>query len=172
MKEIALIAAVDKKWGIGRENELLFHLKTDMKFFKETTRGNIVIMGRKTMESLPGGKPLADRTNIVLTHEDSTNFLEKNPAEAAWTVCHSVNEVLVYVQTVPGEIYIIGGGSVYREFEPYASVALVTKIEEEREADTFFPDLDAMDGWKLASAGERFCENGVCGQFLRYEKRA
>lgn len=170
MKEIALIAAVDKKWGIGRENELLFYLKTDMKFFKETTRGNVVIMGRKTMESLPGGKPLADRTNIVLTHEDSRSFLEKNPAEAAWTVCHSVNEVLAYVQTVPGEIYIIGGGSVYREFEPYASVALITKLEAEREADTFFPDLDAMVGWKLASAGERFCENGVCGQFLRYEK--
>ncbi len=170
MKEIALIAAVDKNWGIGYENALLFHLKTDMKFFKETTRGNIVIMGRKTMESLPGGKPLADRINIVLTHQEEESFLKENATGDTWIVCHSVEETIDQAQRISGKVYVIGGEMVYREFEPYASRAFITKIEEGKKADAFFPDLDAMSGWKRVSEGKRFCEDGVQGEFVEYEK--
>lgn len=165
MREITLIAAVDKNWGIGCGNALLFHLKTDMEFFSEKTRGNIVIMGRKTMESLPGGKPLADRINIVLTHQNMESL-----SGEGWIICHSVEEVTEYVENVHGTVYVIGGEMVYREFEPYASRAFITKIEEEKEADAVFPNLDIMNGWRLVSAGNRFCEDGVWGEFVEYEK--
>ncbi len=170
MGEISLIAAVDENWGIGYENALLFHLKTDMKFFREKTKGNIVIMGRKTMESLPGGKPLADRINIVLTHEERESFLNGHPAGDSWIVFHTVAEVMDHIENTSREIYVIGGEMVYREFEPYASRAFITKIEKEKRADAFFPNLDAMSGWEMISSGKRFCEDGVWGEFVEYER--
>lgn len=166
MKEIVLIAAVDRNWGIGRKNDLLFHLEEDMRFFREKTRGGIVIMGRATMESLPGGRPLAERVNVVLTHRDMSGA----STEDGWIVCHSVDEVLNYIGDAQEAVYVIGGGMLYREFEPYATRALVTKIEQEKKADTFFPDLDAMSSWSLVSTGKRFCEDGVWGEFTEYEK--
>ena len=129
------ILHADKTWGIGKANTLMFSLPADMKFFRETTKGKIVVMGLNTLRSFPGGKPLKNRTNIVLCPEDVT--------EDVITV-HSLDELLDKVKNYPADdVYVIGGASVYALLFPYCTEILVTKVEEEGGADTFVPNLDA-----------------------------
>ena len=128
MKSITLLAAVDREWGIGYHNQLLFHLKKDMEIFQQKTLQNIVVMGRKTMESLPGGKPLPNRKNIVLTRQ--TSFSRGDGEESgSLVVLHSRREVIQYVADAPEAVFIIGGGEVYQQFLDIASDAYITKVD-------------------------------------------
>ena len=125
-----LIVAVDKNWAIGLHNKLLVSIPADMKFFRETTMGKVVVMGRKTLESFPGGQPLKKRTNIVLTSDK--NYKVKDAV-----VVNSVEALLEELRQYNDEdIYVIGGESIYRQLLPYCKVAHITKIDHAYEADT------------------------------------
>lgn len=127
-----LIVAVDKNWAIGLHNKLLVSIPADMKFFRETTMGKVVVMGRKTLESFPGGQPLKKRTNIVLTSDQ--NYKVKDAV-----VVNSVEALLEELRQYNDEdIYVIGGESIYRQLLPYCKVAHITKIDHAYEADTYF----------------------------------
>lgn len=142
-----LIVAADANWGIGKDNKLLVSIPADMKFFRNTTTGNVVIMGRKTLESFPGGLPLKNRVNIVLTRD-------KNYQAKGAVVVHSVEEALEEAKKYEEEVYVIGGDSVYKQMLPYCSKAYVTKIDFAYEADSFFPDLDKEGEWKVTGRSE------------------
>lgn len=137
------IAAVCDDWGIGKDGKLLVRNKADMRMFKSMTEGNTVIMGRKTLESLPGGKPLANRRNIVLTRGNAFDGVY------GIEVAHCVSDLLGMLS--PSETaYVIGGGTVYRELLPLCSRAIVTRNRCVRDADTFFQNLDASGEWEGA----------------------
>ena len=130
-----LIVNADKNWGIGKNNELLVQIPNDMKMFRSTTIGNVVVMGRKTLESFPNGKPLPKRTNIVLTKN-------KNYAAKGAIVVHSKEELLEELKKYPEEdIFVIGGESIYRMLLPYCTTAYVTRTDYAYDADTYFPNL-------------------------------
>ena len=162
-----LIVAVDKNWAIGNKGKLLVSFPSDMKFFRQETsgEGKAVILGRKTLESFPGGRPLKNRTNIVLT---------KNPdfhAEGA-NVVHSVEEALEAVKDFDDDkIYVIGGDTVYKQFLPYCKLAHVTKIDHAYEADAYFPNLDEQAEWHITGESEEQTYFDLEYQFVRYEKK-
>lgn len=142
-----LIVAVDKNWAIGKNNKLMWSIPADMKFFRETTKGNIVIMGRKTLESFPQGQPLKNRVNIVITGN-------KNYKVKGAVVVHSIEEAMEEAKKYEGEIFVIGGESIYRAMLPYCDTALVTKIDHAFDADTYFPSLDADGEWEMTKISE------------------
>lgn len=142
-----LIVAVDKNWAIGKDNKLMWSIPGDMKFFRETTKGNIIIMGRKTLESFPQGQPLKGRVNIVITR--NPDYKVKGAV-----VVHSVEEAIEEAAKHAGETYVIGGESIYRSMLEYCDVALVTKIDHAFDADTYFPNLDAEKGWEMIKTSE------------------
>lgn len=159
-----LIVAVDKNWGIGKGNKLLVSIPSDMKFFRETTSGKVVVMGRKTLESFPNGLPLKNRTNIVLTKRPDYQVKDA-------IVLHTVEEVLEELKKYESDdIYIIGGESIYRQFLPYCNTAHVTKINHAYEADVYFPDLDAMDEWEITADSEEQTYFDLEYVFLKYER--
>ncbi len=158
-----LIVAADKNFAIGNDGGIPWRLRGDLLYFKEKTLGHAVVMGRKTLESLPGGKPLKDRVNIVLTRD-------ADYAPEGATVCHSVEEVLALPEAQ--DAFVIGGESIYKAFLPYCSHALVTKVDGEFEADTYMVDLDVHPDWKLTDCGEMQEENGICYRFTVYENTA
>ena len=152
------IAAVSQNWGIGKDNHLLFHISADMKRFRELTEGRAVLMGRKTLQSLPGGKGLPRRRNIVLTTDPDFTAPD---AETAHTPVQAVF-------TAGEEAAIIGGESVYRLFLPLCERVYITKVFADAEADAFFPDLDADPHWQIDCESEVFEENGLRYQFVDY----
>ncbi len=158
------IVAVDKNWGIGVENHLLVSIPADMRMFRAETTGKVVVMGRRTLESFPGGSPLKGRRNIVLTRNrdyDAKGVL----------VVGSVEELLEELEDVPGEdVYCIGGESIYRLLLPYCDTAQVTKINFAYQADRFFPNLDEDPAWRLAAQSEEQTYFDLDYQFLRYER--
>ena len=157
------ILSADEHWGIGRENRLLVRIPQDMKYFRNETVGKAVIMGRKTLESFPGGKPLKERVNIVLSKD--------RDYRPGGVVAHSVEEALEAVRDyVPEDVYCIGGGSVYRLFLPYCDTVFVTRIQYTYEADTYFPDLDALPEWRLAGSSEEQTYFDLAYEFCRYER--
>lgn len=159
-----LIVAVDKNWAIGKGNELLVSIPQDMKFFRETTMGKVVVMGRKTLESFPGGQPLKKRINIVITRDKDYKV---NDA----IVVHSVEEALEELKKYEREeIYVIGGESIYRQMLPYCSLAHVTKINHAYEADTYFPNLDEMDDWEITGVSDEQTYFDLEYEFVRYER--
>lgn len=161
-----LIAAVDKNWAIGCQNKLLTSIPEDMKFFRQTTTGKVVVMGRKTLESFPGKKPLKNRTNIVLT---------KNPsyqAEGA-IVVHNEDELWEELKKYDSEdIFVIGGESIYRQFLDECDKAYITKIEYAYTADAYFPNLDEKEEWKITAESEEHTCFDLEYFFLTYEKNA
>ena len=160
-----MIVAADKNWGIGHQNRLLVSIPEDMKFFRSETGGKVVVMGRKTLESFPGGMPLKNRTNIVLT---------RNPGYEAKgaRVLHSVEEVLEELKAYPTEdVYIIGGDSIYEQFLPWCDVIHVTKIDHAYEADAYFPDIDRMPEWVLTGESEEKTYFDLEFRFCSYERR-
>ena len=160
-----LIVAVDKNWANGKENKLLVSIPADMKFFRETTGGKVVVMGRKTLESFPGGKPLKNRINIVLTTD--TSYRVKDALAV-----HSVEELLEELKKYDREdIYVIGGESIYRQLLPYCRLAHVTKIDHAYEADTYFPNLDDMDDWEVTGESEEQTYFDLEYTFVRYERK-
>lgn len=159
-----LIVAVDKNWAIGCNNQLLVSIPSDMKFFRETTMGKIVVMGRKTLESFPGGQPLKKRTNIVITSDP--NYKVKDAI-----VVSGIEEALEELKNYKEEdIYVIGGESIYRQMLPHCKTAYITKIEHTYDADTFFPNLDEMDDWKLTGISDEQTYFDLEYVFTRYER--
>lgn len=159
-----LIVNADKNWGIGKNNELLVQIPNDMKMFRSTTIGNVVVMGRKTLESFPNGKPLPKRTNIVLTKN-------KNFAAKGAIVVHSKEELLEELKKYPEEnIFVIGGESIYRMLLPYCTTAYVTRTDYAYDADTYFPNLDELPEWKLVEESEEETYFDIEYRFTKYEK--
>ncbi len=158
-----LIVAVDIGWGIGKDGGLLYSIPEDMKFFRTMTAGKTVIMGRATLESLPGGKPLPKRRNIIL----SRTLPEVPGAE----VCKTPEEIVALLKDTPTEdIFVIGGESVYRDMLPFCDTAYVTKIEAESEADRHFVNLDEKSEWKIAYRSPMKEYEGTYFAFLTYKK--
>ena len=156
----------DKNWGIGKNNDLMFRLPRDMKFFRETTAGKVVVMGSNTLLSLPGGKPLKGRTNIVLWPDGD--------AEAAkaggYVLVRSLGELLAEVKKyAPDDVFVIGGAMMYHTLLPYCSHALLTKVDADGGAQAFFDDLDALPEWTLTSESEPMEDNGYTIRFCTYE---
>jgi len=157
---------VDKNWGIGCENKLLFHLPEDLKRFRRLTVGKVVVMGRKTLESLPGGVPLKNRTNIVLSRN-------KNLKIPGAIVCNSTEDLLKELEKYDeDDIFIIGGQAVYIELIEHCRFAYVTKINAESSADVFFPNVDEMLSWMQTEETESKEHEGIKYVFCLYERKA
>lgn len=149
------IVAVDLNWGIGYKGNLLERIPEDMKFFKQTTIGKVVIMGRETFESLPGREPLKDRVNIVLSRNE--NFTSDKVI-----ICRSLNELFDIIKSyTDDDVFVIGGESVYAQLLPYCTDAYVTKIESTHQADKYFINLDEDKRWKLSIKGETKHYNSI-----------
>lgn len=140
MKNISIIVATDLQLGIGKDNQLLWRIQDDMKRFKQLTTGNVVVMGRKTFESLPKGA-LPDRENIVLTHQMTDLKGVK--------LVGSVDEALLAMSDTK-ENFIIGGGEIYSLFFPFARTLYLTQVQHQFDADTFFPAF-IKEEWETES---------------------
>lgn len=159
-----LIAAVDKNWAIGYKNQLLVSIPSDMKQFRQKTTGHIVVMGRKTLESFPGGLPLKNRLNIVLT--SNRNYQVKDAV-----IVHSEEELKEELKKYDtDEIFVIGGESIYRMLEPLCDEAFLTKIDHSYQADAHFPNLDADPSWVLKEESEENTCFDLEYVFTRYER--
>lgn len=161
-----LIVNADRKWGIGKNGGMLFHIPDDLRFFREKTTGGAVIMGRATLESLPGSRPLKDRLNIVLTRGDALCDDEN------LHVCRSVAEAVKDASCTPAEnVYVIGGEQVYAEMLHLCDEAYVTRVDEDGHADRFAPDLDKDPEWTLAETlGAGKTGDGLKYEFCRYKR--
>lgn len=161
-----IILAADRKWAIGKDNDLLIHLPGDLKYFKKMTTGKAVIMGRKTLESLPGGKPLPNRRNIILTR--SKDF-EVPGAE----VFHSIEDVLQLIKSgklESDETFIIGGAEIYKQMMPHCDKFYITKIDAELPADCYFVDLDQIEDLKITWRAPVEEYQGTKYQYVLYER--
>ena len=154
------IVAVDNNWGIGKDNQLLFHIKEDMKFFKDKTTNNIVCMGKNTFLSLPNQQPLKDRENVVL----SSNSTFPNCINV-----HSFEELLEYISKQKTDVYIIGGGQLYTSMLPYYDKIYVTKVFDQKNADTFFPSLDTLP-FTISSKSDIINTEKYMIQFIEYRR--
>ncbi|NLL00546.1 MAG: dihydrofolate reductase [Clostridiales bacterium] len=159
-----LIVAVDRNWAIGYRNNLLVKIPADQRFFRNETLHKAVIMGRKTLESFPGGMPLKDRLNVVITSDPNYSV-----ADAA--VVNSIEKALEVVKDYkPEDIYVIGGESIYRQMLPLCDTAHVTKIDYVYKADTYFPNLDEMDDWQVTGESDEQTYHDLIYTFYRYER--
>jgi len=157
------IVVVDRNWAIGRGGDLLFSLPTDMKRFRALTLNGTVILGRKTLDSFPGGKPLPKRRNIVITHHTDCDRegieIVANP-EAALELAGNMQDE---------NLWVIGGGSIYTALLSRCKRVYLTKVDTAAEApDTFFPNLDKLPGWEVESVSEDIVENGLTFRFVDY----
>ena len=154
-----LIVAVYDDWGIGRDGTQPIALSADRKFFREMTRGAMVIVGRRTIDDFPGKKPLPGRVNVALTRSDAEI--------PGFILCHSPEEAAELAKDAPRAM-VIGGGSVYRQMLPMCRKAYVTKVHASPESDTFFPNLDADPQWKLEQVLYSGTENGIDYEMCLY----
>lgn len=160
-----IIVAVDEHWGIGKDGDLLQRISADMKYFREKTTGNVLVMGRKTLESFPNQKPLPNRVHIVLTKN-------RHYAAEGVVLCHSIEELAAALKEYPKQkIFVAGGGTVYRQLLPQCERAYVTKINHTYPADTTFPNLDENPEWELEQKGEAQEEGGITFSFDVYKKK-
>jgi dihydrofolate reductase len=164
------ILNVDKNWGIGFEGDQPFYIPEDLRFFRDKTLGGVVVMGRATLEALPGGRPLKGRTNIVLTRKRGFS------ADDA-IICHSFEELFERLSNFahknifgPEDIFVIGGAEIYAALLEYCSKAYITKIFAEADCDRFFPNLDEMEDWRLVSMSEIKNYEGIEYCFCEYER--
>lgn len=159
-----LIVAVDKNWAIGFKNNLLVRIPSDQKFFRQETTGKVVVLGRKTLETFPGGLPLKNRTNIILSKDEGCKVKDA-------IVVHSIPELLEELKQYDSkDVYIIGGESIYRQMLPYCDTAHVTKIYHSYEADTYFPNLDEMPEWEITATSEEQTYFDLEFEFIKYER--
>ena len=160
---IYAIVHADKEWGIGKGNDMMFSLPKDMKFFRETTMGHTVVMGGKTLRSFPGQKPLKNRVNIVLS---------RGQVRDDCIIVHSYEQLKAEMKSRENEdIFVIGGGEIYRELLPYCHGAFVTKVDAVGGAEVFFPNLDLHPDFVCVDEGEPIDDNGLMIRFTRYENR-
>ncbi len=162
---IIAIVHADKEWGIGKNGDMMFSLAKDMKFFRETTSGNVVVMGGNTLRSFPNGKPLKNRLNIVISRGQVRDDCIIVPTMSAF------KEEIKNRQS-DGDIYVIGGAQIYRELLPYCDKALVTKVDAVGGADTFFPNLDEDERFELVFESEPMDDNGYTIRFTTYQNKA
>lgn len=157
-----LIVAVYDDWGIGRDGTQPIALSEDRKFFREMTKGCMVITGRRTIEDFPGKKPLPGRVNVALS---------RNASEIpGFTLCRSPQEALELAKTAPRAM-VIGGGSIYRQMLPYCDRAYITKVHVTPESDTFFPNLDEDPAWYPAEVLRQGEENGIAYEMILYRRK-
>ena len=158
-----LIAAVTENWGIGMDGKLLCSIPEDMKYFREKTMGKTVLMGRKTLESFPEGRPLRGRVNIVLSSRPAFRV------DGA-VVLKSLGEALEELGKYPeDDVFVIGGAQVYELMMPYCRYAYITRMDVLKPADSFLPNLDEAPGWSVDEQGEkRCCCCGIWYRFVRY----
>ncbi len=161
---IKAIVHADKEWGIGKNGDMMFSLPKDMRFFRETTTGNVVVMGGNTLRSFPGQKPLKNRLNIVISRGQVRDD------------CIIVRTMDALKQAIKdrqndGDIYVIGGAQVYAELMPYCNQALVTKVDAVGGADTFFPNLDKDENFVCIYESEPVDDNGYTIRFTTYENK-
>ena len=156
-----LIVAVYDDWGIGKDGTQPIALSADRKFFRETTRGAMIIVGRRTIEDFPGQKPLPGRVNVAISRN--------NTEIPGFTLCHSPEEAVELAKTAE-KAFVTGGGSIYRQMLPYCDTAYVTKVHCNPESDTFFPNLDQEKGWFLEQILQSGEENGVKYEMCLYRK--
>lgn len=160
-----IIVAVDENWAIGCRGDLLVRIPADHKMFRKETIGKVVVLGRKTMDTFPGGLPLAGRTNIVLTRNPEYQVKDA-------IVVHSVEELLQELKKYDTkDVYVIGGDSVYRQLIPYCDTAHVTKIDRSYEADTYFPNLDESGEWEITAESDEQSYFDTTYHFLKYERK-
>ena len=156
-----LIVAVFDDWGIGKDGTQPIALSADRKFFRETTKGAMVIVGRKTLADFPGGRPLPNRVNVVLTRQD---------AEIPDVIiCHSPEEAVALAEKAERAM-VIGGGSIYKQLLPYCDTAYITKIDAAFPADRYFPNLDQDPAWTLTEESEPLEQDGLKFRYLVYHK--
>lgn len=157
-----LIVAVYDDWGIGSDGTQPVALSADRKFFRETTRGAMVIVGRRTVEDFPGKKPLPGRKNVMLTR--------KGVPIPGFTICASPEEAVALAKNAE-KCFVIGGGSIYRQLLPYCDNAYVTKVHTCPRSDTFFPNLEEREDWALAEILQQGEENGIGYEMCLYKRR-
>lgn len=161
-----LIAAVDSNWAIGNKNKLLTSIPEDMKFFRSTTTGKVVVMGRKTLESFPNGAPLKNRTNIVLTRDSRYQVKDV-------IIVHSLEELREELKKYSSEdIFVIGGEMIYRQLVDDCQTAYITKIDYAYDADAYFPNLDEKPEWVMTETSEEQTCFDLEYRFTKYEKKA
>ena len=160
---IITILHADKKWGIGKKNDLMFSLPIDMKFFRTTTKGHVVAMGENTLLSFPDSKPLKNRTHIVLSADPTHNY------EGVINV-HSFKEFLDRIKefSLNEDVYIIGGASLYNQTLPYVDKVLLTKVDADGGAEVFFHNLDEDENFECIDEGEPINDNGYLIRFTTY----
>lgn len=145
-----IIVAVDKNWGIGFNGKLQVRNSEDLRRFKELTTNNIVVLGSKTLETFPGGKPLSNRINIMLDDKEEAKEFDGN------YIVNSIDEAFDKIKELKKiypekEVYIVGGGSIYKQFLDYSDEAIITKWDIEEDADVYFPNLNELDNWNIYS---------------------
>ena len=155
------IVAVDEKWGIGKNNDLLFSIPEDMKFFRQTTAGKVVVMGANTLRSFPNGTPLKNRVNVVLS-----TTLDRQDC----VIVRTLDDLLTEIKKHPEEdVFVIGGAMLYKTLLPYCESVLVTKVFADGNAEVFFENLDNLDGWKCVFESEVLESNGYSFKFTTYQ---
>ena len=160
-----LVVNVSENWGIGKGGDQLVYISADLKRFRQLTTGKAVILGRKTLATFPGGRPLKNRTNLIL----SGSVTEIEGAE----VYPDLPALLIRLKDMDAEqISVIGGASVYEALLPYCHKAYITKTYGDYEADTFFPNLDKLENWEIVNTGEMLEEDGIQFQYIDYVNRA
>lgn len=169
MPDITMIAAVDSNWAIGCKGDVLLKLPEDRRHFKQLTLGSVIIIGRKTLESFPGGKPLPGRTNIVITGN-------KKYTARGVILAYSIEDALKKAEAISKadgkKIFVAGGGEIYRQMKDYCSEAVITYFDcKFEEADTYFPDLDKDDGWRLDAVSEKYSCDSCEFEFRTYKKK-
>lgn len=155
-----LIAAVDRNWAIGKDGDQLCYIPADLKRFQALTTGHAVILGRKTLATFPGGRPLKNRRNLILSRSESF-------APEGAEVFPDVDSLLA---AAPVDAFVIGGASVYKALLPHCDRAFITKIDRAWPADAFFPDLDADLAWQVTEEGEPLEHEGLTFRYVTYER--
>ena len=158
-----IVVAVDRNWAIGKEGQLLYRIPADRAQFRELTRGKTIVYGRKTLDSFPGGKPLVERTNLILSRDTSFTC-------PGATIIHSIDELESYSTN---ELYLVGGAKVYRQLYQTCKYALVTFVDSVTlDCDAFFPNLDEDPAWSELSRTSTFYYQGLPYQFVTYINNA
>ena len=161
---IRAIVAVDKKWGIGKKNDLLFNIPLDMKFFREKTAGTTVCMGYNTLLSFPNSKPLPKRKNIVLC----ADCIERDDV----VMVHSLEDMLSAIKNEEVDVFVIGGAMFYKAMLPYCEEVLVTKVDADGEAEVFYTNLDEHPDFECVFEGETLETNGYNIKFTTYKNNS
>jgi dihydrofolate reductase len=156
-----VIVMVDENWAIGKDSDQLVYIPADLKHFQALTTGHAILVGRKTLATFPGGKPLKNRRNLILSTQEDFRV---DGAE----VYHSMEEIL---SAAPEDCFVVGGAAVYLQFLPYCKKAYITKVHRSYPADCHFPNLDADEAWQVVEEEGPFFHEGLSYSYLIYERR-